>query len=89
VKREENKISSRMSSGRDTAGMNKNQIASKLSISKAGVDEDGNLEDFENKIKTYISHNKGASWELIRAPQVDLKGQATNCFTEDHCSLHL
>jgi hypothetical protein len=50
-----------------------------MSISKAGI-EDGELKDFEKKIKTYISHNKGASWELIRAPQVDLKGAATNCF---------
>jgi hypothetical protein len=87
VKREENKISSKMAGGRDSS-MNKNQLASKLSISKAGLEE-GELKDFKDKIKTYISHNKGASWELIRAPQVDLKGAATNCFTEDHCSLHL
>ena len=26
------------------------------------------LEDFSSKIKTYITHNKGASWELIKAP---------------------
>jgi len=68
--------------------MNHNQIASKMSISKAGID-DGELKDFENKIKTYITHNKGSSWELLRAPTVDLKGAATNCFQEDHCSLHL
>jgi len=63
-------------------------MAEKLSLGKGGI-EDGELKDFDKKIKTYITHNKGASWELIRAPQVDLKGQATNCFMEDHCSLHL
>jgi hypothetical protein len=87
VKREETKITSKMSGGRDS-NMNKNQIASKLSISKSGVEE-GELKDFNNKIKTYITHNKGSTWELVRAPQVDLKGSATNCFLEDHCSLHL
>lgn len=87
VKREETKITSKMSGGRDS-NMNKNQIASKLSISKSGVEE-GELKDFDNKIKTYITHNKGSTWELVRAPQVDLKGSATNCFLEDHCSLHL
>lgn len=30
--------------------------------------------DFDQKIKTYITHNKGASWELIRAPEHDMKG---------------
>lgn len=32
------------------------------------------LENFDEKIKTYISHNKGASWELIRAPEIDMRG---------------
>lgn len=47
------------------------------------------LEEFDQKIKTYISHNKGASWELIRAPDTDMKGKNTNCYVEDGCSLHL
>jgi hypothetical protein len=41
VKREETKISSKMSGSRDS-NMNRNQLASKMSISKAGV-EDGEL----------------------------------------------
>jgi hypothetical protein len=36
-----------------------------------------------------ITHNKGATWELIKAPAENLKGKATKCFTEDGCSLHL
>jgi len=47
------------------------------------------LESFDQKIKTYISHNKGASWELIRAPDQDMRGKTTDCFLEDGCSLHL
>jgi len=47
------------------------------------------LEAFGQKIKSYISHNKGASWELIRPPEADMRGKPTNCFLEDNCSLHL
>lgn len=47
------------------------------------------LEAFNQKIKTYITHNKGATWELIRAPEADMRGQSFNCFSEDGCSLHL
>lgn len=49
----------------------------------------GKLQEFDQKIKTYISHNKGASWELIRAPEVDMRGKSSSCFLEDGCSLHL
>lgn len=41
------------------------------------------------KIKTYITHNKGSTWELIPAPPDDMNGKATKCFTEEGCSLHL
>jgi len=47
------------------------------------------LESFKDKIKTYITHNKGSSWELIRAPDQDMRGKNINCFIEDGCSLHL
>ena len=46
-------------------------------------------ESFNEKIKTYITHNKGSSWELITAPAEDMKGKAIKCFIEDGCSLHL
>lgn len=45
--------------------------------------------DLDEKIKTYITHNKGSEWGLIRAPDVDLRGKPTNCYLEDHCSLHI
>lgn len=48
-----------------------------------------NAEGFNDKIKTYITHNKGASWELISAPAEDMKGKAIKCYAEDGCSLHL
>lgn len=47
------------------------------------------LADFRGKIKTYMTHNKGADWQLIRAPDQDLRGKSTNCYLEDQCSLHL
>jgi len=47
------------------------------------------LEQFDRKIKTYITHNKGADWDLIRAPEDDMRGQSTSCYIEDGCSLHL
>jgi len=47
------------------------------------------LDDYEDKIRTYITHNKGSTWELIRAPESDLRGKPNSCFIEDGCSLHL
>lgn len=40
-------------------------------------------------MKTYITHNKGAKWELLRAPTVTSKGSPIDCHVEDNCSLHL
>lgn len=78
---------SRMSSG---ANQSKNQRLTANSAAKKGNrGELEELEAFDQKIKTYISHNKGASWELIRPPEQDMRGKPTNCFTEDGCSLHL
>lgn len=56
---------------------------------KGSGDATHKLAEFNNKVKTYITHNKGADWQLIRAPDVDLRGKNTNCFLEDSCSLHL
>jgi len=38
------------------------------------------LESFNQKVKTYITHNKGASWELIQAPESDMRGKPTGCY---------
>ena len=53
-----------------------------------------NREEYEGRggeslDKTYITHNKGGKWELIKAPTVDSNGEPINCFIEDGCSLHL
>lgn len=50
---------------------------------------DHRLADFRNNIRTYMTHNKGASWELIRAPDSTMSGKSTACYVEDDCSLHL
>jgi hypothetical protein len=76
-----------MSSG---ANQNKNQRLTNNSAAKKGNrGELEELEAFDQKIKTYITHNKGASWELVRPPENDMRGKSTNCYTEDGCSLHL
>ena len=47
------------------------------------------LDNYHDKIRTYITHNKGGSWDLIKAPETDLRGKPTSCFIEDGCSLNL
>jgi hypothetical protein len=64
--------------------MNKKQAQTSKQVKKH---ED--VDDFNEKIKTYITHNKGSSWELIKAPAEDMKGKANKCYMEDGCSLHL
>jgi hypothetical protein len=36
-------------------------------------------QEVRKDIRSYITHNKGGSWELIPAPKFDSKGEATNC----------
>ena len=45
--------------------------------------------EVQENVRTYITHNKGAKWELISAPERNAKGKNTRCFKEDGCSLHL
>ena len=48
------------------------------------------LSNFDTKVKTYVSHNKGASWNLIDAPLKDVHGRTLHCYQSDGaCSLHL
>jgi hypothetical protein len=47
------------------------------------------VKDLENNIKTYITHNKGGKWELIKPPTEDSLGKKINCFVEEKCSLNL
>lgn len=78
---------SRMS---NSGSMNKKQgQSSKDGRKRSNRSNMDKLENFEQKIKTYITHNKGASWELIKAPAEDMRGKPIGCFIEDGCSLHL
>ncbi|XP_043911474.1 VPS10 domain-containing receptor SorCS1-like [Protopterus annectens] len=42
----------------------------------------------DSQVKTFITYNKGRDWHLLQAPDIDLRGQNTNCFLP-YCSLHL
>ncbi|KAL8716793.1 MAG: hypothetical protein Q9225_005910, partial [Loekoesia sp. 1 TL-2023] len=54
-----------------------------------------NIEEAEKgsgkKLKTMITHNDGAEWSLIKAPQNDAEGKAYDCDAGNvaDCSLHL
>ena len=71
----------------DSGSANKKQVRTQGEIKNKNRMEE--LESFNQKIKTYITHNKGASWELLKAPEKDMSGKSTECFMEDGCSLHL
>lgn len=45
--------------------------------------------EVQENVRTYITHNKGAKWELLRSPTVTSKGAPIDCHVEDDCSLHL
>ena len=40
-------------------------------------------------MRTFITHNKGGRWELIRSPTLTTAGTKIECYLEDGCSLHL
>jgi Sortilin, neurotensin receptor 3, len=56
-------------------------------VRKTGEDID--IKELENNIKTFITHNKGGKWELIKAPATDMDNRPIKCYVEDGCSLHL
>lgn len=43
----------------------------------------------QQDVRTYITHNKGGKWELLKAPTVTSQGKPIQCSVEDDCSLHL
>ena len=45
--------------------------------------------EVQENVRTYITHNKGGKWELLKAPELSLRNRPTNCYVEDGCSLHL
>lgn len=38
------------------------------------------MKEVEEDMRTYITHNKGAKWELIQSPLVTSKGAPINCY---------
>jgi hypothetical protein len=50
-------------------------------VKKTG--EDIEVKELESNIRTYITHNKGGKWELIKAPETDLEGKSRKCYIED------
>jgi len=71
----------------EVGNLNPKQIRTRESVRKTG--EDFEISDLESNVRTYITHNKGGKWELIKAPAVDLNGKARKCYIEEGCSLHL
>jgi hypothetical protein len=48
------------------------------------------LDSYMDKIKSYITHDKGANWFLLKPPDFYMDGSKTNCYFESaECSLHL
>ncbi|XP_068544579.1 VPS10 domain-containing receptor SorCS1 isoform X2 [Anas acuta] len=42
----------------------------------------------DNQVKTFITYNKGRDWNLLQAPDTDLRGNPVHCLLP-YCSLHL
>ncbi|XP_053927854.1 VPS10 domain-containing receptor SorCS1 isoform X4 [Cuculus canorus] len=42
----------------------------------------------DNQVKTFITYNKGRDWNLLQAPDTDLRGNPIRCLLP-YCSLHL
>lgn len=62
-------------------------MKTKLSIQKDG--DEFSAKDLEKNIKTYITHNKGGKWEVIKAPTQDSEGKKIDCYVEENCGLNL
>ena len=78
---------SRMSRQSSSGTENAKQAAMQLEVNP--IEESVPASEVQDNVKTYITHNKGGSWELLRAPTTTSKGKPIECFTEDGCSLHL
>lgn len=71
----------------DQGTMSTKQRHTRDSVKKTGEDMD--MKTLEESIRTYITHNKGGKWDLIRAPEYDVDGNPSRCYIEEGCSLHL
>ena len=78
---------SRMQRPGTTQGESVKQMNTGLEVAK--IPDSIGAGEVQDNVRTYITHNKGAKWELLRAPTVTSKGSPIDCHTEDNCSLHL
>lgn len=83
----ENRLEKMQRSKNEEGNLNPKQMRTRDSVRKTG--EDFEISDLESNVRTYITHNKGGKWDLIKAPAVDLSGKARKCYIEEGCSLHL
>lgn len=47
------------------------------------------MRDLQSNIRTYITHNKGGKWDLVKAPTTDSEGNKIDCYLEEGCSLNI
>lgn len=58
-------------------------------VGQRPIEESIPARDVQQSVKTYITHNKGASWEALQAPTKTSKGKNIKCYTDEGCSLQL
>lgn len=78
---------SRMSRNSNSNSENAKQISTSLEVHK--IEETVPASVVQEDVKTYITHNKGGKWELLRSPTQTSQGKPIDCYVEDDCSLHL
>jgi Sortilin, neurotensin receptor 3, len=78
---------SRMSRPSNGDTENSKQVSTSLEVHK--IEETIPASIVQEDVKTYITHNKGGKWELLRSPTLTSQGKPIDCFVEDDCSLHL
>lgn len=67
--------------------INKKQQKTKESVLKDGDEFEGR--ELQQNIRSFITHNKGGKWDLIKAPSQDSEGKKIDCYIEEGCSLNL
>ena len=72
--------------GRES-NMNTKQRKTRESVLKEG--DEFTEAELEKNIRTFITHNKGGKWELVKAPTEDSQGKKISCYMDEGCSLHL
>ena len=77
----------RRSQQNTNSNINKKQQKTKESVMKEG--DEFEMKDLQSNIRTFVTHNKGGKWDLIRAPSTDSEGRKIDCYLEEGCSLNI